>query len=70
MVELWFAIAAVTVTLYVIADGFDLGAGALHLVVARTDRERRQVLAAIGPARRAAWAPGRRPSPRHPNPRP
>src|SRR5712671_681935 len=49
MVELWFAIAAVTVTLYVIADGFDLGAGALHLVVARTDRERRQVLAAIGP---------------------
>lgn len=49
MVELWFAIAAVTVTLYVIADGFDLGAGALHLLVARTDRERRQVLAAIGP---------------------
>jgi cytochrome d ubiquinol oxidase subunit II len=49
MVELWFAIAAVTVTLYVIADGFDLGAGALHLIVARTDQERRQVLAAIGP---------------------
>ena len=49
MVELWFAIAAVTVTLYVIADGFDLGAGALHLLVARTESERRQVLAAIGP---------------------
>ena len=49
MVELWFGIAAVTVTLYVIADGFDLGAGALHLLVARTDPERRQVLAAIGP---------------------
>jgi cytochrome d ubiquinol oxidase subunit II len=49
MVELWFGIAAVTVTLYVIADGFDLGAGALHLIVARTDPERRQVLAAIGP---------------------
>ena len=34
---------------YVILDGFDLGAGALHLFVARTDAERRQVLAAIGP---------------------
>ena len=30
-------------------DGFDFGAGALHLFVARTDAERRQVLAAIGP---------------------
>jgi cytochrome d ubiquinol oxidase subunit II len=49
MIELWFGIAAVTVTLYVITDGFDLGAGALHLFVARTDPERRQVLAAIGP---------------------
>src|SRR6478672_8043443 len=34
---------------YVVLDGFDLGAGALHLLVARTDQERRQVLAAIGP---------------------
>ncbi len=30
-------------------DGFDFGAGALHLAVAKSDRERRQVLAAIGP---------------------
>ena len=49
MVELWFAIAAVMLTAYVVLDGFDLGAGALHLFVARTDPERRQVLAAIGP---------------------
>ena len=49
MVELWFAIVAVMLTLYVVLDGFDLGAGALHLLVARTDAERRQVLAAIGP---------------------
>jgi len=49
MVELWFAILAACVTAYVVLDGFDLGAGALHLVVARTDEERRQVLAAIGP---------------------
>lgn len=49
MVELWFGIVAVMLTLYVVLDGFDLGAGALHLLVARTDAERRQVLAAIGP---------------------
>ncbi|RPH64795.1 MAG: cytochrome d ubiquinol oxidase subunit II [Acidobacteria bacterium] len=49
MVELWFAIAAMMLTAYVVLDGFDLGAGALHAFVARTDQERRQVLAAIGP---------------------
>jgi cytochrome bd ubiquinol oxidase subunit II len=49
MVELWFAIAAVMLAAYVVLDGFDFGAGALHLYVARSDRERRQVLAAIGP---------------------
>jgi cytochrome d ubiquinol oxidase subunit II len=49
MVELWFWIVAVMLTLYVVLDGFDLGAGILHLAVARTDAERRQVLAAIGP---------------------
>ncbi len=49
MTTLWFAIAAVMVAIYVVMDGFDLGAGGLHLLVARTDRERRQVLAAIGP---------------------
>lgn len=49
MVELWFGIVAVMLAAYVVMDGFDLGAGALHLFVARTDAERRQVLAAIGP---------------------
>lgn len=49
MVELWFGIVAVMLTMYVIMDGFDLGAGVLHLFVARNNEERRQVLAAIGP---------------------
>ena len=49
MAELWFAIAAAMLATYVVLDGFDFGAGALHLFVARSDRERRQVLAAIGP---------------------
>jgi cytochrome d ubiquinol oxidase subunit II len=49
MEQIWFWAAAVVVAIYVVMDGFDFGAGALHLLVARTDAERRQVLAAIGP---------------------
>ena len=49
MVELWYGIVALMLTLYVVLDGFDLGAGMLHVAVARSDSERRQVLAAIGP---------------------
>src|SRR5438094_8996654 len=37
------------ITIYVLLDGFDLGAGAIHLLAAKTDEERRQVLASIGP---------------------
>ena len=49
MVDLWFAIAALMMTAYVVLDGFDFGEGALHLVVAMTNEERRRVLGAIGP---------------------
>jgi len=49
MVTLWFALAALMLAGFVVLDGFDFGAGALHRLVARDDRERRQVLAAIGP---------------------
>ena len=45
----WFAIVSAMLTVYVILDGFDFGAGILHRFVARTDEERRTVLAAIGP---------------------
>jgi cytochrome d ubiquinol oxidase subunit II len=49
METLWFAIIAGGLTIYVILDGFDIGAGALHLFVARTDTERRTVIRSIGP---------------------
>jgi cytochrome d ubiquinol oxidase subunit II len=49
MHELWFWLVAVMVAIYVVLDGFDFGAGILHLVVARTNEERREVLGAIGP---------------------
>jgi cytochrome d ubiquinol oxidase subunit II len=46
---LWFAIISVMLAGYVVLDGFDLGAGALHLFIARTDDERRQIIRSIGP---------------------
>ncbi|SPE41980.1 Cytochrome d ubiquinol oxidase, subunit II (fragment) [Candidatus Sulfopaludibacter sp. SbA3] len=49
METLWFCLVAAMIAVYVILDGFDLGAGIVHLVVARTDAERRAVLASIGP---------------------
>jgi cytochrome bd ubiquinol oxidase subunit II len=49
MSEIWYSIVVFTLTAYVVLDGFDFGAGALHLFVARREPERRQVLAAIGP---------------------
>jgi cytochrome bd ubiquinol oxidase subunit II len=45
----WFCILAVMIAIYVVLDGFDLGVGALHLLLARTEEEREQATAAIGP---------------------
>src|ERR1039458_9816142 len=45
----WFCLVAVMIAGYVVLDGFDLGAGIVHLFVAHTDSERRQVLRSIGP---------------------
>lgn len=49
MLLAWFCLVAAMLAAYVALDGFDLGAGALHLLVARTDEERRQALRAVGP---------------------
>jgi cytochrome d ubiquinol oxidase subunit II len=49
MVEVWYALVAFAVAAYVVLDGFDLGAGALHLFVAKSEEERRAVIQAIGP---------------------
>lgn len=45
----WFVLLLFLFGGYALLDGFDLGAGTVHLYVARTDRERRQVLNSIGP---------------------
>ncbi len=49
MEALWFALAAMVIGIYVVLDGFDFGAGALHLIVAKNDGERRLVMQSIGP---------------------
>jgi cytochrome d ubiquinol oxidase subunit II len=49
METIWFVLVAVMVAMYVLLDGFDLGAGAIHFLVAKTREERRQVIATIGP---------------------
>ncbi len=49
MGALWFCLVAMMIAGYVVLDGFDIGAGIVHLIVARTDEERREVLGSIGP---------------------
>lgn len=49
MIELWFALAAFTLTMFAVLDGWNVGAGIVHFFVGRTSRERREVVAAIGP---------------------
>ncbi|MBS2028683.1 MAG: cytochrome d ubiquinol oxidase subunit II [Deltaproteobacteria bacterium] len=49
MGTLWYGIVASMIGVYVVLDGFDLGAGVLHRFIAQTESERRQVLAAFGP---------------------
>lgn len=45
---IWFVLLGVLLAGYAVLDGFDLGVGMLHLL-ARTDEERRVLIATIGP---------------------
>lgn len=49
METLWFILVAFMLTMYVLLDGFDLGAGVIHLFAAKDNTERRMILRAIGP---------------------
>src|SRR5258705_10678668 len=49
MEAIWFCLVALMLTGYVVLDGYDIGAGIIHLLVARSDLERRQILQSIGP---------------------
>jgi len=45
----WLAIVAVMIAVYVVMDGFDIGAGILSCLLAKEDKEKRQILQSIGP---------------------
>jgi len=45
----WFCVVAYMLAMYVVLDGFDLGAGIVYLIIGRTDAERETIHRAIGP---------------------
>lgn len=49
METFWFGVLVFMLTVYVVLDGFDFGTGIVYLFVAKTEAERRALLAAIGP---------------------
>jgi cytochrome d ubiquinol oxidase subunit II len=49
MGTVWFCLVALMLTVYVVLDGFDLGAGVVQLFVAHNEEERRLVSRTIGP---------------------
>ena len=49
METFWFIALTFMLIMYVILDGFDLGAGIIHLIIGKSDSERRTILNAIGP---------------------
>jgi cytochrome d ubiquinol oxidase subunit II len=49
METIWFGLVAFMIAMYVVFDGFDLGAGAIHLIAGRSTDERRLILRSIGP---------------------
>lgn len=49
METLWFILVALMLIAYVVLDGFDLGAGIIHLLIAKDETERRLILRSIGP---------------------
>jgi cytochrome d ubiquinol oxidase subunit II len=49
MATAWFVFLALMITVYVVLDGFDLGIGALHRIVGRSEAERAKTISTIGP---------------------
>jgi cytochrome d ubiquinol oxidase subunit II len=49
MVQIWYAILSFMLLMFVVLEGFDIGAGMLQYIVGKNEVERRTVIAAIGP---------------------
>ncbi len=46
---IWYGIVCFMLVMYIVLDGFDFGAGIIHLFFAKTEEEKKQVMRAIGP---------------------
>src|SRR4030095_4411482 len=49
MVEVLFGLLCFTLIVFAVLDGWNIGAGLLHWIAGKTDAERREIVAAIGP---------------------
>ena len=49
MIEIWYSILAFMLVMFILLEGFDIGAGMLQYIVGKTEAERRLVISAIGP---------------------
>ena len=49
MVEVWFGLLCFILAVFVVLDGWNIGAGMLHWIAARSSAERREIVAALGP---------------------
>ena len=49
MTTVWFWLLGFMITMYVVLDGFDLGVGALHRILGRSDGDREETITLIGP---------------------
>jgi len=49
MESTWFILVTLMIVAYAVLDGFDLGAGILHMLISRNDADRRAILRSIGP---------------------
>ncbi len=47
--QIWFLVLAGMLATYAVLDGFDLGAGVLHLLIGRSQEDRETIINAIGP---------------------
>src|SRR5579883_3175028 len=49
MGTIWYWLVAAMLVAYVVLDGFDIGAGIIHLFIAKSDLDRQMILRSIGP---------------------
>jgi cytochrome d ubiquinol oxidase subunit II len=47
--DIWYCLVAAMLAAYVVLDGFDIGAGIMHLALSKSDEDRQLILRSIGP---------------------